>query len=235
MMQLDIRIPKIGIIQGSREYPERNEIRDELDQNWALLAEQISVCLVPIPNRLNDPIRWFDTSGIEGIILSGGGDFFEASNNLEYYEGIVLEDLSAPELRCRAEAYALQFAAKRGLKILGVCRGMQLINSLHGGQIQEIDNHISVTHEVNLTEFGQTLSAFPPKFVNSFHGYGIPQVNLGEKLIPLALSGMCVEMFSDELLQILGLMWHPERSKITDANTRILKDFFHSKLLFIDR
>ena len=234
MTRSNIRIPKIGITQGSRDYPERNEIRDELDQNWALLAEQISVCLVPIPNRLNDPIRWFDTSGIEGIILSGGGDFFEAPNNLEYYRGMMAEDLSAAELRCRTEVYALQFAAKRNLKILGVCRGMQLLNSLHGGQIQEIDNHISVTHEVHLTEIGQTLSTIPPKFVNSFHGYGIPQGNLGEKLIPLALSGVCVEMFSDELLQILGLMWHPERSEITDANTRILKDFFHSKLLFID-
>ena len=226
-MRPDIRLPKIGIIQGCREYPERNEIRDELDQNWAILAEQIEVILIPIPNKLRDPIRWLKASDIEGVILSGGGDFFEAPNNVEYYGGKEITDLTATQLRCRTEAFAIDFAVSNNLKILGVCRGMQLLNSLKGGKISRVPNHVGLIHEIEPTEETKEFFTKLPLVVNSFHEYGIPLHQVGENFIPIACSGNFVEMFIDYEAITLGIMWHPERESIDkEIELNILSQFF---------
>lgn len=225
---------KIGITQGCREYPDRNEIRDELDQNWTVIADSINAQLIPIPNKLHNPMAWIESLNLDGIILSGGGDYFQAPNDLNFYADKALESLSAQELRCRTEASAITLAKKKNLKLLGICRGMQLINSNQGGKIQPIKNHVGLSHKIEFTSNIRSLNAKLPSIVNSFHEYGILDSHLGENLIAVAMSGDYVEMFVDDSLRVLGIMWHPERSADTDVSCQeLLLKFFNSNLYFL--
>ena len=44
----------------------------------------------------------------------------------------------------------IKFVKKKNIPLLGVCRGMQVINLLEGGKIHKIRNHVSKIHNLKL-------------------------------------------------------------------------------------
>jgi gamma-glutamyl-gamma-aminobutyrate hydrolase PuuD len=112
------------------------------------------------------------------------------------------EDLSTNTRRDKFEESLIFHALDRNIPILGICRGLQLINVVLGGSISLIKGHVGTNHSVSGTFSG---------IVNSFHKFGIDK--LSPQLRVLAKSEddqiECVEHLSARLV---GVMWHPERN-----------------------
>jgi putative glutamine amidotransferase len=119
--------------------------------------------------------------------------------------------------RDRLEEGALVHAEKHGLPLLGVCRGLQMINHHQGGRLRKVAGHVAVRHLVKgpLAPEGRE--------VNSYHGLGLLPEDLGRDLEPLAWSDDgVIEAFRHQRLPWLGVMWHPEREEQLCPNDQSL-------------
>lgn len=152
----------------------------------------------------------------DGFIFCGGGDIDPI-----YYNQQKQPQISnvCPE-RDEFEYKLFRAIYKTGKPILGICRGMQIINVFLGGSLsqhveghmQEEENYVP-THEVALTEGSplHKLSKSKKFSVNSFHHQAI--YSLAESLIVDARcsNDRCIEAFHMPAHKFLyGLQWHPE-------------------------
>lgn len=206
---------RIGLTQRV-EMTAHGERRDCLDQQWQALLGQLGYDVVAVPNRLSAPGEWAGRMGLQGLILTGGNDLADlpgASN-------------PAPE-RDRTEARLLEWATAAGCPVLGVCRGLQLINVWQGGVLTRVDGHVACRHALDvradevpgLTRAGD---------VNSFHAWGVPADGLGEALELLAgdADGR-VEALRHRDNPWLGIMWHPEREQpFAEADLQLIRHHF---------
>ena len=156
-----------------------------------------------------------DASPYDGLLLPGGGDmdpsFFGQPNC-----GSTSIDR---ELDLRQLA-ALEAFLQAGKPVLGICRGIQLINVCFGGSlIQNLSEpHIHRTtkgdalHPASCPE-GSLLARLYGRIsftVNSAHHQALDRIGKGLTVIQTAPDGV-VEAVAHETLPILAVQWHPER------------------------
>lgn len=151
-----------------------------------------------------------------GLLLCGGGDPDPALFGQEN-QGSDPPDLA----RDRAELALISAFVEAGRPILGVCRGMQMLNVALGGTlIQDLPPEVrafhgraahDLVHPLRCEEGSLLHRLYGPRMqVNSAHHQGIGR--LGEGLVPCAWSESgLVEAFTHRSLPILGVQFHPER------------------------
>jgi putative glutamine amidotransferase len=101
-------------------------------------------------------------------------------------------------------------ATKRNISILGICRGMQIINIILGGSLSKVANHVAIKHNLKSLINNEIFE----KKVNSYHRWGIANDDLSGELNAIAVDEQGnIEAFIDNTKSILGIMWHPEREK----------------------
>jgi putative glutamine amidotransferase len=191
---------RIGLTQRAHSIPGISERRDMLDQRWTGLIERLGGCPVPLPNTVRDPERYLDGLGIDGLIMTGGNDIGTVPGATD----------TAPE-RDQFEARAYAYCRARGLPVLGVCRGAQIMNLFTGGRLERIENHIALRHEI---EWNDTLPPgwYCPTDVNSYHGWAIPADGLAPDLTAAGWAeDGSVEAFYSVNAAVTGIVWHPER------------------------
>lgn len=205
--------PKIAISLRVVNALNYKESRDALSHDWPHLLESLKITPIYIPNnlsRINDFLNAFD---LDGIILSSGDNLGENSK------------------RDETETKILNYGIRKKLPILGVCRGLQLINTYFGGSIKKTKNlqHVKKNHSIIIQ------NSYMQKFfksnlikVNSFHNNIIQKTNLGKNLIPFAISknDNSIEGVFHKLYPIIGIMWHPERKTDSNNKTLLQKIFF---------
>lgn len=151
----------------------------------------------------------------DGLIFPGGGDItpqlFHQTN-----QGSLHIDTELDLLQLRA----FDLAYRASLPILGICKGMQLINiGLGGTLIQHLNTaelHTSVSQDLYHTTYvaeGSFLQQlYGTDFVtNSRHHQAVDR--LGQELVPIQWcpKDSCIEALMHTSLPILGVQWHPER------------------------
>ena len=199
---------RIGITQRVQNIESYDEKRDCLDQRWTLLAQELDTLLLPLPNLAMEQLPELLVGlKLDALILSGGNSL-ESSD----YKGADI----APE-RDAFEAALIELALSERIPILGVCRGMQMINIHFGGKLIPIQNHVKTEHELYPLSVGVGLGL--KKSVNSYHTFTIQREELAQCLKPIALdSEGNVEAFAHTAKPIFGIMWHPEREKPFDPS-----------------
>ena len=124
----------------------------------------------------------------------------------------------------------LDYAVSHNVPLIGICRGMQVINTFFGGKIQSTNNseHVKNDHFVNITN--HSLFKNEQIQVNSFHHNIITLSNLGKNLSTFAISknDNTIEGLIHNELPIFGVMWHPERNPNDNSNI-LLKKIFSNK------
>jgi putative glutamine amidotransferase len=172
------------------------ERRDALDQRWNRFLKECGIIGTTLPNNAETAVALLRSPHISGLILSGG-------NDLPQFGGDVPE-------RDATERAVLELAITNKLPILGVCRGMQFIADYYGSTLGPVSGHAGVQHPVMFTGGGI-------RNVNSFHNYGV--LSLGEGLTPLAAApDGSIEAYRHERFAIHGMMWHPERENVPNAD-----------------
>jgi|TARA_B110000495_G_C23030203_1_gene613298 gamma-glutamyl-gamma-aminobutyrate hydrolase PuuD len=190
---------KIAVTQRVIEESAYKERRDALDQRWVNFLLSIGFYPVLIPNHLEFVKKIVNESGIRGVLLTGG-------NSLCEYGG------DAPE-RDQVEAYLLQWSLENAFPVLGVCRGMQLIQNFFGNKLGPVTGHVGARHELLIPE-NTRLSSSLDKLgkVNSYHEYGTKVVSGEIDACAYSKDGvvMAIEHRSQD---IYGVMWHSEREE----------------------
>jgi len=195
---------KIGITQRVETINSYGEIRDCIDQNWFKIFNELDLLGVQIPNQQSKLESWISEIGLDGFILSGGNDLS------------CLDNPSNPSIeRDETEKIVLDYAYRNNLPVLGICRGLQMINYYFGGSLVSIENHIGLNHQIKFLCSSNNKIIY--RNVNSYHSWSIRSDSLGEELIPFAWD-LCgnVEAIKHSKLNWVGLMWHPERTRSLD-------------------
>ena len=209
--------PRIGItlrVVNSDHYPEK---RDAISQDWFKILEKLNYIPICIPNILTDLKQFLIDMNLDGFILSGGDNIGDH-----------------PE-RDLTEQQIIDYAINSTIPILGVCRGMQVINKYFGGSIKTNKNleHVGKPHNVEIVNnVFFNLFTNTSIMVNSFHNNLIPDDMLGKELDIFAISKKdnTVEGFIHTKFPIIGVMWHPERDP-DKKNLSLLKNLFQTKKL----
>jgi putative glutamine amidotransferase len=167
------------------------ELRDAISHDWASFFSKHNLLPILVPNALNHLSRYFDLPP-QGLLLTGG----ESQGPLH-----------RPTLRDHTEMTLIAEAIARDIPILGVCRGLQIINRYFGGGTVALPtkSHLG-THTIKLNDGTNHI-------VNSFHNEGVTLASLAAGLIPFACANEdgLVEAVRHETLPILAIQWHPER------------------------
>lgn len=150
---------------------------------------------------------------LDGILLSGGADI-----GPDRYGCTPETDEFPPEpVRDAFELALLAAAAKEAIPVLGICRGLQMVNVFAGGTLhQHVPEHamfdLSTEHLSHDVQFGEG-SALRDIYgdslkVNSLHHQTVDRVGSG--LTVTAHSDGTVEGLEHESLPIVAVQWHPE-------------------------
>ena len=201
----------IGIsmrLSSANGYEER---RDSIARDWPkYFQKEFNECnFLFLPNIENKIVEYLNNWSINVIILSGGED-------IEVY----------PE-RDNTEISIIKYGLDNKIPIIGICRGMQLINSFYGGRTISNDLEFSKKHTST-----HHLIEFKSKFfeVNSFHKNRIDENFLNKSLEVYARCNedKSIEGFRNK--DVLCMMWHPERElDYKTWNTKLIKEFIYQK------
>lgn len=150
-----------------------------------------------------------------GLLLPGGGDITPAFFG-ECSRGSRDIDTELDILQFQA----LDLALSLRLPVLGICKGMQVINVAFGGTITQ-DMEDSSLHrftdrdQYHLTKIAPDSPLYAlyseEAMVNSAHHQCIRRLGKGLRVIQRCAADDCPEALFHEKLPVLGLQWHPER------------------------
>ena len=152
----------------------------------------------------------------QGLILCGGPDLAPELYGQENRESVGIE----PE-RDRAELALARAFFAAGKPILGICRGMQLLNVVFGGTlIQDLptrrrhtsDGNGDLVHETWCAEGSLLFTLFGKSLVtNSSHHQAVGRLGNGLLATQWSENGRVVEGFEHRSLPVFAVQWHPER------------------------
>ena len=192
-------------------------------------AGALALMLAPDEQLSEDPEQALDL--IDGLVLAGGADIDPASYGESNHP---LTTETVPE-RDRFEISLARGAIERDMPVLGICRGMQLINVALGGTLHQHlpelvghEEHRRVRgsfdgaeHDVTLADGSLAAAAAGEQkhVTRSHHHQGVDCLGSG-----LVVSGGSQYDDVPEAIElpdkrfVLGVQWHPE----ADAQSKVI-------------
>lgn len=182
-------------------------------------------------------------ASLDGLVLQGGADI----SPITYGEQALKPEWDGDRIRDMYEMDLVQAFVAAGKPVLGICRGLQLINVAFGGTLYQdithqhgvdLEHHNAAAydqhfHEISLVEGSGLMRLYPGRQtvrVNSIHHQAVK--DLGRDFAVEALS------VPDDIVEairwrgpgyVVGLQWHPEFHDPNDPElfdgTPILHEF----------
>lgn len=184
--------------------------------------------------ELNDPEQAVqDALTCDGLLLPGGGDM-----DPKFYGQERIPACGEPNLlRDAAEPLLLRAFLAADKPVLGICRGIQVMNAVLGGDLyQDIkpfehlphNSHWAKVHTVTVRR-GTLLSRILGQdtvLVNSQHHQAVDRVAPGFTLAALSEDGIVEAIEKPDARFCLGVQWHPEWLSDADPAMQGLFDAF---------
>ncbi len=172
----------------------------------------------------------------DGILFTGGGDIHAKFFNQRLHPKASDINIARDEFELKLCMKAIQ----KNLPVLGICRGIQIINIALGGNIfQHINGHMQniprdlAAHNVYLKSDTKLFKLIGQKKmqVNSLHHQAVNILGKDLKISGFAEDGIieAIEMPSKKF--VMGLQWHPESLyKVYESQMKIFKGFAEASL-----
>jgi len=213
-------VPVLGVTSYT---PGANEQR-----NYVLPCEYVSSLTAAGADVVvlaeGDPGRLL--SRVDGLVLAGGGDIDPGLYEADLHHTNYMVDPA----RDRFEADLLRRALEFAMPVLAICRGMQILNVVRGGDLvphvperwgehvlHRAPPRVPVTHEVNVDEESRLADIVGGgRFsVVSWHHQAIDRLGRGLRVVARSDDGVpeAIETAGPEW--VFGVQWHPE----LDAHT----------------
>lgn len=182
------------------------------------------------PNQL-DPASILDA--VDGLIFSGGGDI-----NPELYGGLLDRTVYAINAeRDNFELALAKLALKSDIPVLGICRGMQILNVASGGSLvihvpdaygDEVSHGSgipprAIEHpiEINPTSRLAKIMGTTSTTVVSWHHQAVRKITSDWQIVAEASDTLVEAMEHQNHPWMIAVQWHPEMSPKCAENSRI--------------
>lgn len=212
-----------------------------MNSRYYLAAAAMGAVPVMIPLFDNDPETLRDIyDRLDGLLLAGGVDLEPATFGEAPHPQLGRTDRSRDEV----ELQLARWAIAEGKPVLGLCRGLQVLNVAMGGTLyQDIEAQIPgamrhdyfpgfprdyLAHEVSLTEGSRLRSAIgdPRLAVNSMHHQAVKSLAPGLLVSARADDGVIEAIEAPGPSYLVGVQWHPEVFEQRDERTHRLFQSF---------
>ena len=224
--------------------PAAGDIR--LAQNYydSLIAAGAAPLILPLTTEAAVYDKLFPL--IDGVLLTGGDDVDPARYGAEPLPGIAAEHPITP-LRDEVEYRLISWAEAHHLPILGICRGMQVLNVYHGGTLwQDLEREFpaesplcehclrDAAGDYDGDRCPHTAKVKPESLlartlgtatlpVNSLHHQAVRQVGTGFAAVAWAPDGVIEAIEATNGQLILAVQWHPEYFGDTDPHRHLFQ------------
>ena len=164
--------------------------------------------------------------GISGILMPGGSDIDPAtygqSHETEHLYGI-------DALQDEVDLSVVRFAIAKGIPLLTICRGTQIVNVAFGGTLvqhmeEDHRHHVAMVKiDSHVAELGLEQDVI---MASCYHHQVIQKVGQGIDVIAYSAEGHIEAVAIESKGWAFGLQWHPEDTWDTDKNqAAIFKKF----------
>ncbi len=228
------------VIIVSRGLIRKNKRVDWVSEIYAsiLCKHNILPIIIPIAKETIQVLPHY-LSDYDGILMVEGGDVNPWLYNRTYSQP---EELDL--VKDKIETTCFTHAFEHNKSILGLCRGLHIINVMLGGtlhkdvnegneKVQHIDynNYDEHRHTVSIARNTPLYEWYAQEQiqVNSYHHQGIE--NLAKDLTPMATSadGLIEAVYASSRKFLVGLQFHPERMLTEyEGNTKVFDAFINS-------
>ncbi|WP_350343423.1 gamma-glutamyl-gamma-aminobutyrate hydrolase family protein [Proteinivorax tanatarense] len=204
-----------------------------LGDDYCSAISQCGAVPVVIPSSLPHKQILALANHLDGLLLSGGDDV----NPLSFAQEPVPDMGIVDPLRDNLELTLTKEFMRTDKPILGICRGLQVINIVLGGTIiQDLPSHTGewighsqkgtrayASHSVDIEENTLLRSIIDKDtiYTNSFHHQAVDKVGK-DLIINCRSKDGLIEGLEHTEKQILGVQWHPENLwKNTEENIKL--------------
>lgn len=188
----------------------------------------IPVILVPVDADEIDDVL----DRVDGLLFTGGGDISPVAYGAEPEESVIGISVE----RDTFEFELVQRAHDRKMPVMGICRGMQVINVALGGTlVQDLPSHTGV-HDHDVAGEGvyephlqanvddntrlSTVVGAGLHSINSIHHQAVDELGEGLSVVASAIDGTVEAIDHDDLdWPFIAVQWHPEFLGMRDDGT----------------
>jgi gamma-glutamyl-gamma-aminobutyrate hydrolase PuuD len=232
------RAPRVVVV--SRRLERKNKWIDWVSEvHLSLLHRQglvpVMVPVVPETRRFREDYG----AGMAGLLMVEGGDVHPS-----YYKGrtpVAQLDEVSP-VKDDLEFWLCREALRRRLPILGICRGLQILNIVYGGTLHgdvqkergtalphmDLDHYDTYRHPVRVIP-GTPLHRWYGRTdlrVNSYHHQGVRALPVPLQPMAVASDGLVEGLYDPSRGFVVGLQFHPERMLAEyPGNHRVFQEF----------
>ena len=227
------------MVIGVTPYFDYNRKTEYMPEGYSRGVEHMGASMISLhydlaPEKMREVL-----SQVDAVIFSGGVDMHPRF----YGQAVLPQCDDVDERRDLMELSLFEMAVQKNLPMLGICRGIQLLNVAMGGTlIQDIPSQCHVEHQqkahrfalwhdvklVPVTPLSELYGGAETLYTNSFHHQGILDLAPGLTVNAMAAEGFPEAFTSQGSLPILGVQWHPEVSFCVDDQSPKIFDLFRT-------
>lgn len=211
--------PLIGVTTGRSPRPP-NRFQYAVNSEYVAAIEEVGGIAITLPAQPNAVLELF--AALDALILTGGGDI----DPVHYDQPLHPATRSIDPDRDRFELDLTRMAVERGLPLLGICRGIQVLNVALGGTlIQDVADQVPAalvhqtpedvpiaTHHVRLQPNSRlaALIQCTDLLTNSSHHQAIQSLAPALRVVGWSQDGVVEAVESMDQAFVIGVQWHPE-------------------------
>lgn len=173
---------------------------------------------------------------IDAYLFTGGNDVDPA-----LYDEANVSSKDVNEIRDTMEKFIYDLAKKENKPVLGICRGIQIINALEGGTLYQdlASEHKSAEHHIQKAPYDKPahevillyesplhkLLGTERLSVNSYHHQAIKKLAPGLRIMAMALDDIVEGIYDKKRLFMWAIQWHPEFATEWESSKKIFGKF----------
>jgi len=216
-------VPACTVAVTASIRPDGDTSRVRLTAAYVTALEVAGLIPLIVPPLSSERAAAAVLDSVSGLVLTGGEDVDPARYGESRHEKV----RSVNAARDATEAALVEAAKSRGMPVLAICRGIQILNVALGGTlVQDISTQCetdiahdedgprdSRSHEIIVEPGSLIASAIGTERcnVNSFHHQSVKDVAHGMRVSARSPDGIIEGIEStDEDWWVLAVQWHPE-------------------------